>query len=106
MVPQSGVAQRDDRGCPSVVGVGLVGAAGVEEPDPGRQGRGDINHGLAGGNELLGEQRAELAGRLDGPRAGFEVGGEAEQPLPLAPVGDDPKLADNGLATVQYRRGV
>jgi hypothetical protein len=58
-VPKSGVAQRDDRRCPGVVRVGLVGAAGVEQPDPGRQCRGDIEHGLAGGDQLLGEQRAE-----------------------------------------------
>jgi hypothetical protein len=105
-VPQSGVAQRHDRGCPGVVRVGLVGTAGVEQPDPGRQCRGDIDHDLAGGDQLLGQQRAEPGGCLDGPGAGLEVGGELEQPLPLAPIGHDPKLVDDGLAAVEYRRGM
>jgi hypothetical protein len=105
-VPQSGVAQCDDRGCPGVVRVGLVGAAGVEQPDLGRRCRGGIEHGLAGGDQLLGQQRAEPGGCLDGSGAGLEVGRELEQPLPLALVGHDPKLVDDGLAAVEYRRGM
>jgi hypothetical protein len=49
------VAQRHDRRCSGVVRVCPVGAAGVEEPPPGREGRGHIQHGLAGGDELLGQ---------------------------------------------------
>jgi hypothetical protein len=49
------VAQRDDRRCSGVVRICAVGAAGVEQPHPGREGRGHIQHGLAGGDELLGQ---------------------------------------------------
>ena len=75
--PQPVVAQRHDRGGPGVVRVGLVGAARVEQPDPCRQGRRHVEHRLAGGDELLGQQRAEPAGRLDRPGAGREAAANA-----------------------------
>ena len=55
VVEAANVAQRHDRRCSGVVRVCLVGAAGVEQPHPGREGRGHIQHGLAGGDELLGQ---------------------------------------------------
>jgi len=47
------------------------------------------------------QQRAEPAGRLDGPGAGREAGSELEQPVALASIRADPQLADDGLAVVQ-----
>ncbi len=36
----------------------------------------------------------------------YALGGELEQPIPLAPGSHDPKLVDDGLAAVEYRRSV
>ena len=52
---EPGVAQRHDRRCSGLVRIRLVGAASVEQPHPGREGRRHILHGLAGGDELLGQ---------------------------------------------------
>src|SRR5579871_3998454 len=59
--------QRGDRNRAGVVGVVLVGTAGAQQPHPGGQRRRDIDDSLAGADELLGEQVAEAAGRLDRP---------------------------------------
>src|ERR687897_167534 len=91
---------------PGVRRVGLVGTTRVEQADASRQRRRHINHRLADGDELLGEQRTQPGRRLDGPSTRREVGREAKQPLPLPPVSHDTQLADDALAAVEYRCGV
>jgi hypothetical protein len=73
---------------------------------PSRKRRWHIQHRLAGGDQLLCQQRAEPAGRLDGPGAGHEASGEVEQPVALASLRADSQLADHGLAVVEHRCGV
>jgi hypothetical protein len=104
--PQPAVPQRHDRRGPGVVRVGLVGATSVERPDPSRQCRRHIQHRLAGGDQLLCQQRTQPRGRLDGPRAGRKAGGETQQLVSLLSVRADPQLADHGLGAVEHRCGV
>jgi len=103
---QPAVPQRHDRRGPGVVGVGLVGATSIEQPDPSRQGRRHIQHRLAGTDQLLGQQRTQPRGRLDRPGAGREAGSELEQPVALASIRADSQLADDSLAVVEHRCGV
>jgi hypothetical protein len=77
-----------------------------EQPHPRRQGRRHVEHRLAGGDQLLCQQRAEPRGRLDGPAAGGEAGGEFEQLVWLLSVRADSQLADHGLGAVEHRCGV
>jgi hypothetical protein len=91
---------------PGVVRVGLVGTASVEQPHPSRQRRRQIQHRLASGDKLLGQQRTQPRGRLDRPRPRHEASGEVEQTIPLPPVSDNTQLADHGLGTVEHRGGV
>jgi hypothetical protein len=103
---QPAMAQGDNRRGPGIVRVGLVGTTRVEQADASRQRRRHINHRLADGDELLGEQRTQPGRRLDGPSTRREVGREAKQPLPLPPVNHDTQLADDALAAIEYRCGV
>ena len=48
--------QRRDRHRPGIVRVGLVRVAGLQQPDPGSQLGLHIQHPLAGGDQLLGQQ--------------------------------------------------
>ena len=55
-----------------VVGVVLVRPARGQQPCPRRQRGGHVNDGLARGDQLLGEQITESAGRLDCPGSSLE----------------------------------
>ena len=100
------VAQRHDRRGAGVVRVALVGAPRVQQPSPGRERRRHVQDGLAGGDELLGQQRAEPAGGFDGPRPRFERRGELEQPVALSTIRGDTELADDDFSLVEHRGGV
>ena len=100
------VAQRHDRGGAGVVRVGLVGLPGVEEPSPGRQRGRHIQDGLAGRDELLGQQRPEPAGGFDRPRPWLEGRREREQPVALSTIRVDAELTDQRLLIVEHRGGV
>jgi hypothetical protein len=52
--PEPSVAEPGDRGCEGVVGVVLRRLGRTEQPHPGREGRWDVDHVFAGGEELLG----------------------------------------------------
>jgi hypothetical protein len=65
-------SQRGDRDGKRVVRVVLVRPPGAQDTDPRGQGRGYVQDGLAGGDELLGQQVAESAGGLDGPSTRVE----------------------------------
>jgi hypothetical protein len=101
-----GVTHRDHRGGAGVMRVGLVVVARVQQPHPRRERRRDIDDGLAGGDQLLGEQRAEPGRGLDRPRARRERHRELEQPLALSSVRVDAELADKALGLVEHRGGV
>jgi hypothetical protein len=64
---QTAMTQRRDRGGQRVVGIVLRRLTRAQHPHPRRQRRRDINHVLAGSDELLGEEIAEPVGRLDRP---------------------------------------
>lgn len=81
--PQRRVSQRADGNRAGVVAVGLVRAAGAQHPHPRRQAGRHIEHRLARGHELLGDQQTETAGGLDGPGSFLEPVGPASQPLGL-----------------------
>ena len=112
--PQPGMTQHH-RGRTGVVRVGPVGPAGVEEPNPGRQRRRHVEHPLAGGDELLSQQRAETASRLDRPGSWRERLSEPQQPVGLAAVGVDAGAVPGcrsvargpkGMDTASFRRAV
>jgi transposase len=64
------VAEQGDLGdVAGIVGVSLAVAAGGQEPGPGRQGEGHIDHDLACGGRLLGEGSVQAAGAFDGEAA-------------------------------------
>ena len=56
---QSRCPQRSDGDRVGIVGVVLVGASRGQHPDPGSQGGRDVEHLLAPGHELLGQQVAQ-----------------------------------------------
>ena len=65
--PQGLGADRDGRDRVGIVGVGLAVVAGVEEPDPGRELRGDVDDLFAVFEESLRERSAGTVAALDRP---------------------------------------
>ena len=104
--PQPAMAQRDHCRRAGVMRVGLVGSSGIEQPDPRRQGRRDVEHPLTSRDELLGEQRAKPASGFDRPRARAERRREAQQAVGLAAAGVDTQLTNDLLAIVDDGGGV
>ena len=51
-----------------VVGIGLIAVVVVQQPHPGGQLRGHVDHGLAASDELLGQQRARPRRPFNGPQ--------------------------------------
>ena len=70
----------DDRDAARVDAVALASVAAVQHADLGGQRRRDVDHGLAGGDELLGQQAPEPAGTLDRPDALRPARRPGEQP--------------------------
>jgi hypothetical protein len=99
-------AQRRDRHREGVVGIVLVGAARTQDPHPGRQRRRHVQHVLAGGHELLGQQIPESAGRLDRPRPLFEGRRPLEQLVELATTRPHLQLRKLCFVAVDHDRGV
>ena len=91
--PEPRGAQCGDRDRAGVVGVVLVGSLRVEHPDPSRQRRWHVDNVLARVDELLGEQVAETACRLDCP------GAPTERRCPLAQTLDLPDRRSDRDAT-------
>jgi len=59
-----------DGSCRGGIGrVGLAGTAGAEQPGAGGQLGGHVQHGLAGGDQLLGDAVTQPRGALHGPPA-------------------------------------
>jgi hypothetical protein len=104
--PQFRVPQRDNRGRPSVVGVGLVATCVVEKPNPCRQCGWHVEHGLTSRDELLGSQRARAGCAFDCPTPRFEPRRECHQPSSLRTIRADADLAHEMLTSVEHRRGV
>ena len=100
------VTKRDHRRRASVVAVGLVAAARVEEPHPSRQGRRDIDDAFPGSDELLGQQRPGPCRALDGPQPRRERSRPLQQPVTLPAIGGHPKLVENLLGAIEHRRRV
>jgi hypothetical protein len=98
--------QRRHRHRPGIVRVGLVRVAGLQQPDPGSQLGLHIQHPLAGGDQLLGQQPAQPAGAFHRPgplRPGLRPGNQ----LPgLVRAGPHPQLAQRLLGRADRHRGV
>ena len=86
---QARVVPSDNRCRAGIVGVGLVDPTVLEQAHPRRQLRWHINDMLAGGDELLGEQRAHPGRPLDRPRPRREPYRPRQQSFALITVGDD-----------------
>jgi hypothetical protein len=86
------------------VAVGLVAGLGVQHPHPCRKLRGNIEHGLARGDQLLREQQPEPGSAFDGPGPRRERRGERQQPFSLATIRPDTNLAEHLLVAVDDRR--
>lgn len=76
---QSGRPERGDRDRQRVVRVVLVRPSRAQHPDSGREGRGHVDDGLAGPDQLLRQQVAKPVGGLDRPRALPQRLGPVEQ---------------------------
>ncbi len=98
--------QRRDRDGQRVVRVVLVRVAGLQQPDPGRQLRLHVQHPLADGDELLGQQVTEPGSALHGPGPVRPRGRPRDQLLRLAKRCADPDLAQRLLARADHHRGV
>jgi hypothetical protein len=88
----------DGRGA-GIVGVGLVGLAVVQQPHPGREGRGDVDHGLASGDQLLTSRAPIPAAPWIAPDMGLEPLGPSQEVLTLM-ASPDSGLVDEALAAV------
>ena len=104
--PQVRMPQRDDRRGASIVRVGLVLAARVQQPCPRRQRRRHVEHDLARSDELLREQRADAGRALDRPRPRHERCRPLDERLALRPARGDAQFADHGLVAIDHCRGV
>ena len=99
-------SERSDRDGECVVRVVLVRSAGAKDTDPRSQGRGHVQDGLAGGNELLGEEVAEPACGLDGPPSIDKRLGPPQQLRDLLARRSDFGACELGLAAVDRDRSV
>jgi hypothetical protein len=103
---QSVVTQRDDRCRAGIVAVGLVAVVVVQEPDACRQPRRDVDDWLAGGDELLSEQRTCSGRTLDRPQPRRERSRPIQQVLTLLVVGREPQHREYALIAVKHRSSV
>src|SRR4051812_46874223 len=63
-----------------VDGVGLAGVSGVQQPSPGGELGGDIDHRLAGAGQTLGDAATESGRAFDRPSALWPATGPRQQP--------------------------
>ena len=91
---------------PGVVGIVLLRPAAAQQPDPRRQGGGHVDDILPSGEELLGEQIAQPAGRLHRPRPFLELGRPPEELLRLTAGRPDFEPGQFRLSRVDGHRGV
>ena len=94
------VAQGGHGGGQGVVGVILLRLARAEHPHARRQRRRNVDHVLAGRDQLLGQQVAQATGGLDGPPPLREPFGPLEELDALAPAGPDLQLAQEDFVAV------
>jgi hypothetical protein len=86
--------------------IGLAPVAAAEQARPCGKRGGHVDHGLPGGDQLLGEQVAEAAGALDRPGALGPVAGPALEPRQGALVGRHSQLAEHVAGFIQCHGGV
>ena len=84
------------------MGVGLVGARRVQQPDPRRQGWWNIEHGLTTRDELLSQQRAEPGRLLDRPGARCKARCERQHAIALMIISSEAQLGNHRLAAIQH----
>jgi len=98
---QLAMPQPGDRSRQRIVGVVLAGLGRAQQPDPRRQCRRNIHDVLAGAHQLLRQQLAQPAGRLDRPGP-FEAEWcrPGQQPLGLASISHHLQLGDGLFVAV------
>jgi hypothetical protein len=95
-----------DRRRASVVGIALVDPASFQQPHPSRQLRRDIDHVLAGTDELLSQHRPQPARPLHRPGARLEPLRPGQQAAALMTIGVDTDRVEHRLGTVDHDRRV
>jgi len=96
----------DDRDAARVDAVALAPVPALQHPDLGGQRRRDIDHGLAGSDQLLGQQAPEPAGAFDRPDTLRPAARPGEQAAECRAVRGQPQLAERFAAAVERGRGV
>ena len=89
-----------------IVRIGLRRLPGAQHAHPCRQRRRHVDHPLAGGDELLGEQIAHPAGRLHRPRPRPDTVSPRQQLGHLSAAGAHGELPQFTLPPVEHRRRV
>jgi hypothetical protein len=100
------VTQRRDRDGSGVVRIVLLGTARSQQSGACRQHGGHVDDGLAGGDELLSEEVAEPAGRLDCPHSIRECCRPAPQLIGLRAAGSNPDFVEDVFGAVDRDCGV
>jgi hypothetical protein len=103
---QPRVAEGDDGSRAGIVAVGLVTVVVVQQPHTGSKLRWHVDHLLAGGDELLGEQRPGPGGALNGPQPRHEPVRPVQQTLSLLSVSRQVQHRPHLLITIQHRGNV
>jgi hypothetical protein len=100
------VAERGDRDGAGIVRIVLLRLARTQQSCAGRQHRRNVDHDLAGGDELLGEEIAEPAGGLDRPHPIREQCRPAAELVGLFRTRSDTQFVEHTLGVGDHDGGV
>jgi hypothetical protein len=101
---QTALASRGDSNRARVVAIGLGALLVVQQANPSSQRRWHIEHALAGGDELLRQQRTRTRRAFDRPHARFEARRPVEESLSLETVRCHRQLVLDLFVIVEHDR--